>query len=254
MKVEQLDMEIVYPAPHSSRSIQPAVVATLTESMGSIGLNMPITVRPSKRIRNGVDADVWEIITGRHRFEAARRLNWTHIDGVIFQGDDRGARLWEIAENLHRADLTALERATQVAEWVKLADKPAQVGPVSERGGRGLKGGVNAAVRDLGVRRTDAQRAVKISSLTEEAKRAAVAVGLDDNAAALLTAADRRPSMQAQAVRDLAAGRARLPEKRGPLRDREVVWRERLLDVWGQGKDEWRANALVVLSKTEPSQ
>ena len=50
-----------------------------------------------------------------------------------------GARLWEISENLHRADLSALERAEQIAEWVALTipkqepdDKPVQVEQVSK--------------------------------------------------------------------------------------------------------------------------
>jgi hypothetical protein len=84
--------------------------------------------------------------------------------------------LWEISGNLHRADLTVTERSEHIAEWVKLTeDKQAQLAPVSERGrveGRGNKGGINAAVRDLGIDRTEAQRAVKIASLTPEAKEA----------------------------------------------------------------------------------
>src|SRR3954471_13123367 len=53
------------------------------------------------------------------------------------------ARLWEIAENLHRADLTVQERSEHVAEWIRLTDeKLAQLGPVSTRGrteGRAMK-------------------------------------------------------------------------------------------------------------------
>jgi hypothetical protein len=80
------------------------------------------------------------------------------------------ARLWEISENLHRADLTALERAEQIAEWVKLTgEKLGQVAPVSAKGGRGNEGGVRAAVRDLGIERTEARRAVKLAGLSEEA-------------------------------------------------------------------------------------
>jgi hypothetical protein len=32
------------------------------------------------------------------------------------------ARLWEIAENLHVAELTELERAEHVTEWIRLAE------------------------------------------------------------------------------------------------------------------------------------
>ena len=38
------------------------------------------------------------------------------------------ARLWEIAENLHRSELTVTERAEHIAEWVRLiAEKVAQL-------------------------------------------------------------------------------------------------------------------------------
>jgi hypothetical protein len=43
--------------------------------------------------------------------------------------------MWEISENLHQAELTVLERSQNVAEWVRLADKVAQVAPLST--GRG---------------------------------------------------------------------------------------------------------------------
>ncbi len=88
-------------------------------------------------------------------------------------------RLWEIAENLHRAELTVIERAEHIAEWVRLTDdtagkqadgKPAQLAPVN-RGGRasgGLpkSGGINAAVRELGIDRTATPRAASGSRMT----------------------------------------------------------------------------------------
>ena len=101
--------------------------------------------------------------------------------------------MWEIAENLHRAELTALERSEHVAEWVRLADGvSAQVAPkLSDRGRNGEgrpQGGINAATRQLGIDRTEAQRAVKVDSLASEAKQAAREAGLDNNRSALLDA------------------------------------------------------------------
>lgn len=64
---------------------------------------------------------------------------------------DTDARLWEISENLHRADLTPAERTLQLGEWVRLKEaqaadhKPAHGGQVS--GGRGNEGGVSEAAR-----------------------------------------------------------------------------------------------------------
>jgi hypothetical protein len=76
---------------------------------------------------------------------------------------------------LHRADLTVQERSEHITEWVALTDEKvkAQVAPLDRPHDRGRANqGINAAVRDLGIDRTEAQRAVKIASLTPEAKEA----------------------------------------------------------------------------------
>jgi hypothetical protein len=118
------------------------------------------------------------------------------IPVVAETGSEFEARLWEIAENLHRAELTALERAEHISQWIRLRDQTAesrpcdqadnklgQVGPVSELnkaapavlapGGRGREGGVRAAARELGISRTDARRAVhRVHIIAREVREA----------------------------------------------------------------------------------
>ncbi len=67
--------------------------------------------------------------------------------------------------------------------------KPADIRPVSV-GGRGNEGGVRAASRGLGLKRTNVQQAIKIASISSEAKDAARKAGLDNNQSALLKVAD----------------------------------------------------------------
>jgi ParB family chromosome partitioning protein len=79
--------------------------------------------------------------------------------------------------------LTVQERADHIAEWVRLTDvSSAQVAPVKSRrtDGRGgpVGDGINAATRELGIDRTEAQRAVKIAGITPEARAAADTAGL----------------------------------------------------------------------------
>ena len=64
-------------------------------------------------------------------------------------------------------ELPALQRSEHIAEWVRLtAEQPAQLAPVESKraDGRGHRheGGINAATRELGIGRTEAQRVVKI--------------------------------------------------------------------------------------------
>jgi hypothetical protein len=79
-------------------------------------------------------------------------------------------------------------------------DKPAHLAPVSSKpkGGRGNKGGINAATREHGVDRTEAQRSIKIDASAAEAKAAIVDAGLADNQSALLKIAARRSRISAE--------------------------------------------------------
>jgi len=101
-------------------------------------------------------------------------------------------RLWEISENLHRAELTALERDKLVAEWVELTgDQSEQSVPIESKreDGKGHRpeSGVRLAARRLPVegktddaKRMNVVRALKVASLSPEAQDEAVeAVGLN---------------------------------------------------------------------------
>ena len=94
----------------------------------------------------------------------------------------------------------ALERSGQIARWVELVEAKrisAQLAPKMDRGRP--ESGVNAASRDLGIERTDVQRAVKVASLSDEAKRAAEEHGLADNRSALLDA-DRQSTARSRGL------------------------------------------------------
>ena len=97
------------------RSVNDDAVVELTNSMSSVGLMNPIWVTPW-------DGSNHRLVAGLHRLEAAKRLGWTKIDARIVDLSEIKAKLAEIAENLHRAELTAGERADQIAEWIRLTD------------------------------------------------------------------------------------------------------------------------------------
>ena len=198
--------------PAGRRSLNEATVRDIADSMRAVGQLQPITV-----IDTG---ESYRLISGAHRVAAARLIadaipfeEWEDHPGigsinaiVLPYNWDGNPRLIEISENLHRAELTALERSELTAEWIQLtspADKPFQVETVSAKGGRGKEGGVNAAARELGISKTDAHRAVKVAALSPEAKEAARDAGLADNQAALLDAAkEKEPERQVAAIRE----------------------------------------------------
>jgi ParB/RepB/Spo0J family partition protein len=163
------------------RDLNQTAVNKLAKSIDEIGLRHPVTVR-----RKGSG---YVLIAGRHRLEACKKLGREHIMASIVSMTNDEARLWEIAENLHRAELSKLERDEQVAEWIKITERiSVQSAPKSV--GR-PEGGISAAARDLGIEETDAKRSVKVASLSDEAKNAACEAGLDNNRSALLEAASK---------------------------------------------------------------
>lgn len=119
------------------------------------------------------------------------------------------ARLHPPQSDEHRrqqAIAAELERRAQVA------GKVGQPAPVSEaKGGRGNEGGIRKAARELDMKRDAVRRAVKVAALSPEAKAAAREVGLDDNRAAMLKAAEKPPAKQAATIREIARTKATTP-------------------------------------------
>jgi len=212
-KTEFLDVEAIQVGPRA-RPINAESVKTLSASMEKIGLRTPVTVR---MLDDDAVSDPM-LVSGLHRLQAAKALGWQQIECFVVEHESEDeARLWEIAENLHRADLTQLERSEHIAEWISIADRVSvQVAP-KPQGGR-PEGGTSKASRELGIETTDAKRSVKVASLTDEAKEAAREVGLDDNRTALLEAAREAPERQADSIRERAA-RGAIKLAADPLED-----------------------------------
>lgn len=226
------------------RPVNPEQVSDLVKSIQQLGgLRTPITVRIIAEMV-GDDGVVTEsvpaLVAGRHRLEAARQLGWSEIDAIIIGGDERDARLWEIAENLHRAELTVLERSEHVAEWIRLTEeKVAQLGPPSG-GHQPAEAGIRKAAREIGVSRQQAQRAAKVDGLSDEAKTAAREVGLADNQSALLKAASLPAAEQAEAIRRYEPARSKpVPLPKNEI-ETEEDWRVSMMRLWNRAPDEWR--------------
>jgi ParB family chromosome partitioning protein len=208
------DIEI----PATARPCDPSVVSTLAESIAAIGLQTPPTV---------VERDGrYVLVAGRHRVEALKLLNAESVPVRLVEMDDLDARMCAISENLHRAELTVLQRSQQVEEYADLAKQKRetegalQVAPdppekkhvpervsaqVAQKPGR-PESGDSLTARDLRITREEVTRAHKIANLSGEAMKEAEALGLDDNQSALLKAAKAgTPQAQVADLRDTKA-------------------------------------------------
>lgn len=170
------------------RALRPHAVDDLADGMRAIGLRTPISVRMTSET-DGYDAI---LVTGHHRLEAAKKLEWEKIECFVVENEDEDEAIaWEIIENLKRApDLDQIEKAEHLTKLrecfarIEAKRKVAPLGPVS-KGGRGNEGGMRAAARNAGIARTTLQRATHISSLSDEAKETAKELGLQRNRDAL---------------------------------------------------------------------
>ncbi len=206
--------DIVCPAKHAwaqldeieiqqrARPYNATEVVALKASIQAIGLQTPLTV---------VERDGrYVLVAGRHRLEALRLLKAERVPVRIVAFDDTEARLWTISENLHRAELTEMQRAQQIAEFAALsqqkreAEKSGRVagdaisGQVAQKFGAGRpEGGISLVARDLNISRRDVRRSQAIAAMPDEVKQAAFERGLDDNQSALLEAA-KQPTPEKQ--------------------------------------------------------
>lgn len=267
MQVEMIDIADIV-IGERARSFDLVRVETLKKSIDQLGLRTPVTVRvvPEMVVKGIATSEVPVLVAGLHRLRAFEALGRSQIPAFVEAGGELDARMWEIAENLHRAELTVAERAHHVAEWVRLAEereqsKPGQLAQVSNNGGRGITGGVSAATRELGLERTEARRAIKIDALAPEAKTEAKVLRLDDNQSALLRAA-RQPNKEEQlrSLREQAAERQRRRRTaqspaRNPLNDIEIVERQvdALMAAWNRAGPEARERFLDRIERPAPA-
>lgn len=212
-------------------------VAMLADSIAKIGLQQPISVWQEPDEHN---LGVVHLVAGLHRLRAAEMLGWEQIDAIEVDLNEIDRRRWEIAENLHRSELTVLQRDEHVAEWIRLTEVSSQVDTKPKTGPKGGRpqSGVRAAARELHIENQDAHRAVKVAGLSDEAKQVAREVHLDDNRSALLLAASEPKERQADTLREIAARKEAPPRTDVPKRN-DLAY-ESLINAWDLAPEEVR--------------
>lgn len=99
------------------RLVDPDRALLLASNIEAEGLQVPVEVRATKKDGR------FQLVTGAHRVEAVRLLQWASIDAVVLAINADEARMREIDENLYRAELTELDRAVFLAEKKRLYEK-----------------------------------------------------------------------------------------------------------------------------------
>ena len=101
----RIPAELIVPNPFQPRSsFDEEALAELAESIRTLGLIQPVTVRKA--------ADgMYQIISGERRFRACRKIGMEMIPAYIRDTDDQGMLEMAIVENVQREDLDPIEIA-----------------------------------------------------------------------------------------------------------------------------------------------
>lgn len=83
----------------------------LAESVRELGVLQPVLVRE-------VEGDRYELIAGERRWRAARRAGLVVMPAIVRKVDDQRSLEEAVVENLHRADLNALEEAAAYRQLI----------------------------------------------------------------------------------------------------------------------------------------
>nr|DAO37974.1 MAG TPA: chromosome partitioning protein [Caudoviricetes sp.] len=115
------------------REIDPEHAKVIGLSMQEHGQITPITVRSTPRA-----SLPYTLVGGGHRYVGAGLIDWTEIDTMVVKADGIEAQLLEVAENLHRYDLTVMDRAFFVMKYREIWEESR--GKIERGGDRKSKG------------------------------------------------------------------------------------------------------------------
>lgn len=124
------------------RPVDMGIATAIAASFEEGGQLSPITVRRTPAKNKG--ATPYSLIIGGHRCAAADIVGWEELDALVVQADGAEAQMMEIAENLYRNELSALDRAIFVLKYRELWED--QHGKINPNGGRPEKQGTECPV------------------------------------------------------------------------------------------------------------
>lgn len=157
------------------RDAIPEKVATLAASMAKIGLQTPISVW-TRDIADDVEI---VLVTGLHRLRAARDLGWADIEAFEVELDEIDRELWEIDENLCRAELTPAQEAEHLRRRKELWEARETANSVRSFEGRGNTGFASETAKATGQTARSVQKSVARAEALGDDLQKVVGTSLD---------------------------------------------------------------------------
>lgn len=112
-EVVMVEVGALRPSEHQPRQdFDEGELDSLAASIRASGVLQPILVR-----RRGEDL---EIVAGERRWRAAQRAGLDRVPALVRDIDDEAAAVFGLVENVHRADLNAIEKARAIRRLLDL--------------------------------------------------------------------------------------------------------------------------------------
>lgn len=223
-------------------------------SIGEIGLQSPIQVRPTPAQKGGK----FTLVAGGHRLRGCQIAGLTEVDAFVVKADGRQAQLLEIAENLFRNDLSIIDRAIFVQQYRALWEE--EHGEIRRGGDQKSKdhgdplivGRFSAHVADrLGISEPSAKRLGTIAARLHPELRSALRHTLvADQTTMLLKLAKMEPAMQRRAaiayrdLGDIKQALTLISDKRPAEKSPDEILFEKLVDLWSRSNASVKASFL----------
>ncbi len=168
----------------------------------------------------------------------------------MISGGKTEARLWTIAENLHRAELQPFEEAAALKEWERVLRKRTDAAQAAQPGGRQPHDkGISKTAKALGMSREKTRQLRRIANISALAQAAAKKAGLDRNREALVKIGKARtPKAQLEKVHDLAKQKKNARHESWSDR-RQLRKLKKTFKAAGEFRQAWKDASLIVRRK-----
>lgn len=168
------------------RSHDAAAINDMAVSIREVGVITPVIVTHAGKNEDGKSQ--YDCISGGLRIHGAKEVGYTEISAIVLKGNEDHIQLCGIAADLFRDDLTVLQQAEFLKDWLAITHKK---GWRSAKPG-GLQPhdkGLSKAAKALKLSRRMAGRLETIGDLSAEMKEAIKAAKLDNSQKSMLAIA-----------------------------------------------------------------
>ena len=242
----------------AKRKTTEASKRALAASIAEIGMVNPITVA---RPVDSLEGEQYQLIAGQNRLDAALSLGWETVPALITDLTEVDQEIWELDENLARAELTELERGEHLSRRKCLYEikhpetKQHVAGGVAKAASAksALAHQSSSFVQDAAAKTGISKRSVQVAihraeSIAPEVKEVIRDMPeIADKGVELDALAAVPEEQQMEVVERVKSGEARTvreaitPEQKRACPTKEEIWWSTMTGIWGKGTDEGHA-------------